>query len=137
MIFLAYAAFIILLALPFLVVAMIAGGVVGGGALTVSGLVNGQPRALITGLLLFVVSAAAAILVYHWAPTPPAADVGARSPHRVVFNTYRSLKARQQATRWMRDGTFERLDADVQRARAKRPPEPPAGETPPPPASNP
>lgn len=125
MVFLAYAAFIIILALPFLIVAMIAGGIFGGGAMAVSGVVNGQPRAIFLGLVLLVTSGIAAATIFYWATTPPPATAATRSPHRVVFETYRAIKARQQAMRWMTDGTFERLAEEQRRAKPQEKPTPP------------
>jgi hypothetical protein len=66
------------------------------------------------GVVLMVGSGAAALTIKHWATSPP--TDAATSAHRVVYQTYQDMRARYQALRWLRDGTFERL-AEEQRAR--------------------
>lgn len=85
---LAYALFIILLAIPYLVIAVIALAFVAGVAAIIGGVRNGRT----------------ATAVKHWATSPPTNSSG--SAHRLVYETYRGMRARQQAMRWLRDGTF-------------------------------
>ena len=105
---LAYALFIIILAIPFLVLAAIAATFLGGIAAVIVGVVRRRSSWALLGVLLMVGGGAAAMTIKHWATTrPPDADT--TSAHRVVYQTYQGMRARQQAMRWLRDGTFERL----------------------------
>lgn len=105
---LAYALFIIILAIPFLVIGAIAATCLGGIATVVVGLVRRRSFLAVLGVVLMVGSGAAAMTIKHWATTrPPDADT--TSAHRAVYQTYQDMRARQQAMRWLRDGTFERL----------------------------
>jgi hypothetical protein len=119
---LAYALFIIVLAIPFLVIGVIAAAFLGGIAAVIVSLVRRTSSWALLGVLLMVGSGAAAMTIKHWATTPPT-DAGATSPHRVVYQTYQGMRARQQAMRWLRDGTFSRL-AKEGRVRDAEPPQP-------------
>jgi hypothetical protein len=111
---LAYALFIIVLAIPFFVIAAIAAAFVAGIAAIVAGLARGRWFSALLGVVLMVGSGAAALTIRHWATSPP--TDAATSAHRVVYRTYQDMRARYQAMRWLHDGTFERL-AEEQRAR--------------------
>jgi hypothetical protein len=121
---LAYAAFIIILAIPFLLIAAIAAAFLGGIVTVVLGLVRRSSAWAVLGVVLMVGSGALAITIAYWATTPPAD--GAADAHRLVYQTYQSMRARQQAMRWLRDGTFERLAKERQAQDAEqRPGDPP------------
>lgn len=96
---LAYALFIILLAIPYLVIAVIA-----GVAAIIGGVRSGRTATALLGLVLLAASGTSAITIKHWATSPPTNSSG--SAHRLVYETYRGMRARQQAMRWLRDGTF-------------------------------
>ncbi len=115
--FLAYAVFIVVMALPYLVVAAIVGGFVGGCLMFAGGLVGGRPLTVAMGVALMMASGTAAYMIRYWIITPPPAQQGV---HALVHSTYRGMMARRQAMRWMRDGTFERLAKD-QRTRQAQP----------------
>jgi thiol:disulfide interchange protein len=111
--FLAYALFIIMLAIPYLVVAAIAGVFCAGVAGLIAGIVKRHRFNMTMGIVLILASSAAGWTIRYWATTPPADD-GASSLHSAVYHTYRALRARQQAMQWLRDGTFERLAKERQ-----------------------
>ena len=100
---LAYALFIIMLAIPFLVIGATAATFLGGRRNGRSGL---SPLQII--LVLLMVGSGAAAMIKHWATSPPI-EASATNVHRVVYQTFQGTPARQQAMRWLRDGTFERL----------------------------
>ena len=116
---LAYALFIIILAIPFLVIGVIAAAFLGGIAAVVVGFVRRRLSWAVLGLVLMVGSGAAAMTIKHWATTPPT-DADTTSVHRVVYQTYQGMRARQQAMRWLRDGTFERLAKEGRARDAER-----------------
>jgi len=101
---LAYALFIILLAIPYLVIAVIALAFVAGVAAIIGGVRSGRTATALLGLVLLAASGTSAITIKHWATSPPTNSSG--SAHRLVYETYRGMRARQQAMRWLRDGTF-------------------------------
>jgi thiol:disulfide interchange protein len=112
---LAYALFIIVMAIPYMVVAAVACTFLGGVAALVSGILRGRTAKALVGVVLMIGSGAAAMTIAHWATSRPT-DASATSAHRVVYQTYQGMRARQQAMRWLRDGTFTKL-AKEQRAR--------------------
>jgi hypothetical protein len=69
---------------------------------------------VLIGVVLMVGSGAAAMLIAHWATSPP--TDAATSAHRVVYQTYQGLRMQYRAMRWLRDGTAKRLTQE-QRAR--------------------
>jgi thiol:disulfide interchange protein len=103
---LAYALFIIVLAIPFLVIAAIAAAFVAGIAGIVAGIAKGRLSGALLGVVLMVGSGAAAMMIMHWATSPP--TDAATSAHRVVYQTYQELRMQFRAMRWLRDGTLER-----------------------------
>jgi thiol:disulfide interchange protein len=122
--FFAYALFIIILAIPYLVVAAIVGVFCAGVAGLIAGIVKRHLFNMTMGIVLILASSASGWTIRYWATTPPADD-GASSLHSAVYHTYRALRARQQAMQWMRDGTFERL------AKERQPPPTNPGASPP------
>jgi hypothetical protein len=118
LVFLAYAMFILILAIPFLVVAGIAAAFVAGLVMLVGGVAAGRPMGMIAGLLLVAGSGAMALTIRHCALTPPAAGA-AGGAHVLVYKTYQGMRARHMAMKWLRDGTFQRL-AEEEKARKAR-----------------
>ena len=111
--FLAYALFIIILAIPYLVVAAIVAVFCAGVAGLIAGIAKRQRFNVVMGIVLVLASSGAGWTIRHWATTPPATD----HPfvlHQVVYQTYQSLRARHQAMRWLLDGTFVRLMKEPQ-----------------------
>ena len=111
--FLAYALFIIILAIPYLVVVAIAAVFVAGIAGLIAGIAKRQRFNVVMGIVLTLAGGAAGLTVKYWATTPPAGE-HAFVLHRVVYQTYESLRLRHLAMRWLRDGTFERLSREQQ-----------------------
>lgn len=103
----AYTLYIIILAIPFLVIAAIAAIFLAGIAAVVSGVSGGRSLKALLGVIMLVVSGSAAAMITYWATTPPA-DASGTGPHNIVYKTYREIQAQFQALRWLRDGTFER-----------------------------
>jgi hypothetical protein len=104
---LAYAAFILILAIPFLVIAAIAATFVAGIRVIVAGIAGGRLSRVLFGVVLMVGSGAAAMVIAHWATSPP--TDAATSAHRVVYQTYQGLRMQYLAMRWLRDGTANGL----------------------------
>jgi hypothetical protein len=118
--FLAYALFIIILAIPYLVVAAIIAVFCAGIAGLVVGIAKRQGFNVVMGVVLVLASSACGWTIKYWATTPPADD-GASSLHSAVYHTYRTLRARHQAMQWMRDGVrAAREGAEGRRGRAAR-----------------
>jgi hypothetical protein len=115
LVFLAYAMFILILAIPFLVIAGIAAAFIAGLVMLVGGVAAGRPMGMIAGLLLVAGSGAMALTIRHWALTPPAAGTTSGA-HVLVYKTYQGMRARHMAMKWLRDGTFQRL-AEEEKAR--------------------
>ena len=114
---LAYALFILVAAIPFLVVTAIAGAFLTGLAGLAAGIVKRRWAVAALGAVLMAGSGAAARAIQHWATTKPSdASTGA---HRVVYKTYQDMRIQYRARRWLHDGTMERLAAE-QRARAEQ-----------------
>jgi glucan phosphoethanolaminetransferase (alkaline phosphatase superfamily) len=103
----AYTLYIIIMAIPFLVIAAIAAIFLAGIAATVSGTSGGRSIKTLLGVIMIVASSSAATMITYWATTPPA-DAGATTPHTIVYKTYQEMRAYFQALRWLHDGTFER-----------------------------
>lgn len=110
----AYAVFIIILAIPFLVIAAIASAFIGGIAAIVEGLASGRSSRALLGAVSMVASGAAAMMIMHWATARPTDT--ATSAHRIVHQTYQGLRAHYIALRWLHDGNLKRV-TEQQRAR--------------------
>lgn len=109
--FLAYALFIIILAIPYLVVAAIAAVFCAGVAGLIAGIAKRQRFNVVMGLVLTLAGGAAGLTIKYWATTPPS-GAHAFVLHRVVYQTYESLRLRHLAMRWLRDGTFGPLSKE-------------------------
>jgi hypothetical protein len=114
------ATFIFLLVLPYLLLAFIAAGLIGGGAYAFAGLTNGRSGALAIGLVIVAISGGLTVFMAYWASTPPSANGGKLSLHQIVFETYRSRTVRSPAMRMFEDGTIQRITAEKRRADAAR-----------------
>ncbi len=103
----AYTLYIIIMAIPFLVIAAIAGIFLAGIAATVTGVSGGRSPKALLGVIMLVASSSTATMITYWATTPPA-DASTMGPHNIVYKTYQEMRAQFQALRWLHDGTFER-----------------------------
>jgi len=112
---LAYSLFIIVMAIPYMVIAAVPCAFLAGVAVLVSGILKGRTANALLRVVLMVGSGAAAMTIAHWATSRPT-DASATRAHRVVYATYQEMRARHQAMRWLRDGTFTKL-AKEQRTR--------------------
>jgi hypothetical protein len=101
---LAYALFIIVLAIPYVLIAGIVVAFVVGGVATIAGIRNRRITLGWLGVLLMLASGITAITVKNWATYPPTST--SSSAHRVVYNIYLEMRARKHAMKWLRDGTF-------------------------------
>ncbi len=113
-VFFAYAMFIILFALPFLVIGAIAAGFVAGVVNLAVGIARRKTVRAVLGAALIAVCGGTGLAVHYWATTPPTYGDTA-GVHGVVYRTWHAIEARYVAMKWLRDGTFERL-AEEQRA---------------------
>jgi hypothetical protein len=109
MIVLAYALFILMFALPYLVVLGLGWAFVQGVSLIASGDAGSVP----SGLAMAAASLGAALMLLRWSIKAPGPT--ASKPHRLVFETYRSIRASGRARRWLRDGTLQRPAAEQKR----------------------
>jgi hypothetical protein len=108
-----YARFIIVLALPFLVIAAIAVGFILG----ITGIVariGGRLSGALLGVVLIAGSGTTTMMIKHWITSPP--TDAATSAHRVVHRTYQEVRMQLVARRWLHAGTLSRL-TDEERAR--------------------
>jgi hypothetical protein len=110
---LAYARFIIVLALPFLVIAAIAAAFI-AGITGIAAAIGGRLSGALLGAVLIAGSGTTAMMIKHWATSPP--TDAATSAHRVVHRTYQEVRMQLLARRWLFAGTFSRL-TDEERAR--------------------
>jgi thiol:disulfide interchange protein len=108
-----YAWFIIVLATPYLVVAAIAAAFIAGIAGIVAA-TGGRLSGALFGAMLIAGSGTTAMTIRHWATSPP--TDAATSAHRVVHKAYREMRM-QMMTRWLHDGTINRIVERQQRAR--------------------
>jgi thiol:disulfide interchange protein len=111
---LAYAWFILVVALPFLVIAAIAAAFIAGIAGIVAG-IGGRLSAALVGVMLIASSGTAATTIRNWATSPP--TDAATGAHRVVHRTYQEMRMQLLARRWLYAGTFNRVAQEQQRAR--------------------
>jgi hypothetical protein len=110
---LAYAWFIIVLAAPFLVIAAIAAALIAGIAGIAAG-IGGRLSGALLGVMLIAGSGTTAMTIRYWATSPP--TDAATIAHRVVHKTYQEMRMRMM-TRWLHDGTINRIADRQQRAR--------------------
>lgn len=110
---LAYAWFIIVLAAPFLVIAAIAAAFIAGIAGIAAG-IGGRLSGALVGVMLIAGSGTTAMTIKHWATSPP--TDAATAAHRVVHKAYQEMRMRMM-TRWLHDGTINRIVERQQRAR--------------------
>jgi hypothetical protein len=121
MVFLAYAMFIVMLALPFIVIGGIAIGFLAGVANLAIGIARRKTVRAIVGAALVAVCGGSGLAIYYWATTPPS-NGDTASMHSTVYRSRQAIQARYTAMKWLRDGTFERL-AEEQRNQAEAPPD--------------
>jgi hypothetical protein len=115
---LAYALFIIVLAIPFLVVGMIAAAFIAGITGIVTGIAGRRLPRILLGAVLLAGSGAAGTMIGRWATSPP--TDAATSTHRTVYKASQELRVLYLAMRFLFSGGPKRL-AEEQRARdAKR-----------------
>jgi hypothetical protein len=108
-----YAWFIIVVASPFLVIAAIAAAFIAGIAGIAAG-IGGRLSGALVGVMLIAGSGTTAMTIKHWATSPP--TDAATSAHRVVHKAYQEMRMRMM-TRWLHDGTINRIVERQQRAR--------------------
>jgi thiol:disulfide interchange protein len=104
LVLLAYTLFILVMAIPYLVIAGIGLAFFVGIAATAAGLFGGRTARASWGVALVVVSVAAAMTIKHWATTAPTDASG--SMHRFAYQSYQQMRAERLARQWLRDGTF-------------------------------
>lgn len=110
-VFLAMAAFILMVAAPFLVMALVTAAIVYGLIGLLQGLAGRAPRRAAVGAALLVVGVCSGLILMHWVSTPPVA--GERSsPHALVHDAWKQTRHRFIALKWLTDGTFEKLARD-------------------------
>jgi hypothetical protein len=109
-----YAWFIIVLALPFLVIAAIAAAFIAGIAGTAAA-IGGRLSGALIGVMLIAGSGTTAMTIKHWITSPP--TDAATSAHRIVHQAFQEMRTQFLARRWLYAGTFNRVVEEQQRAR--------------------
>jgi hypothetical protein len=109
-----YAWFIILLALPFLVIAAIAVAFIAGIA-GIAAAIGGRWSGALLGVVLIASSGTTVAMIRHWAMSPP--TDAATSAHRVVHRTYQEIRMQVLPRRRLDAGTLNRIVAEQQRIR--------------------
>jgi thiol:disulfide interchange protein len=111
---LAYAWFIVVLALPYLVIAAIAAALIAGAAGIIAR-IGGRVSGALLGVMLISGSGTTATMLTQWAGSPP--TDAASSAHRVVHQTYQEIRTQFLARQGLPAGTFNRLAEEQQRVR--------------------
>jgi hypothetical protein len=109
-----YAWFIIVLALPFLVIAAIAVAFIAGIA-GLAAAIGGRLSGALVGVVLIASSGTTAAMIRHWAMSPP--TDAATSAHRVVHRTYQQVRMQVLARRRLDGGTLSRVVEEQRRIR--------------------
>ncbi|MGD9784988.1 MAG: hypothetical protein AB7E80_14575 [Hyphomicrobiaceae bacterium] len=108
-VFLAYAAFILIAAAPFLVVLAVLGALRYGLSALVGGVLSARPARAALGAITLLVGVASGVVLINWATTkPPQSEQW--TAHALVHAGWRHVYLRVHAMKWMLDGTFGQLE---------------------------
>ncbi len=107
-VFLATAAFILMLVAPFLVIIAVIAAIACGTVALLRGLATARPMRAMIGAAVLAAGILSAFTLVHWTMTkPPVGDTS--SAHAWVYDAWDQTRLRFTALTWMSDGTFERL----------------------------
>ncbi len=115
-VFLATAAFIIMVAAPFLVMAAISAAIGFSLIALVRGFRTARPTYAVLGALVLIAGVTSGLTLLAWSTSvPPKGKTS--SPHALVHHAWQQTRLRFGALRWMTDGTFERLERQDRQGR--------------------
>lgn len=108
-VFLAMAAFILMLVAPFLVIIIIGLIIIAGIIFLIRGLRKAKPTLIIFGIVLLIAGTTSGHMIIYWATTEPQSDNTSRA-HELVHESWKQTRLRFKALKWINDGTFDRLN---------------------------